>query len=255
MNRAKEFCQKNWYVFLTALVLFSGVGCSSMIPKSVELGQRQVEALPVMTPKETERLRQAAALAVEKAAVASIEAAKVDAPPEVSAPLLEALELSSAVATSLGPPLKPALSPEVAAAVLRDLARLNNRIDKFAIRNDRWAGYDIEGSGRLQVPYFVWAGGSVLLFVAIFVAARMGLSLLANANPVVAGVFGGARVAGSLAAKMASNVIKGGDKFKAAVRDANRALSPEEIIELFRAEQEKAQDHDVKVVIDTVTKK
>jgi hypothetical protein len=221
----------------------------------VEIGQRKVHAVPTVTAREAERLRQAAGLAASLTQEAAIEAAKVNVPPTVSKPLGEAAALSGAVSTALGPPSKPAASPSVSEDVVRDKARLNARLEKFRARNDRDEGKAIEGTGFLKVPYFAWVGGFLLIVLIGFVALRTFLAIAANSNPIVGGVLGGVRVAGALAGKGLTAVVHAGEQFKAAVKKADRALSPDEVIAMFRAEQNNAQDLDVKQVVGQVTKK
>ncbi|WP_196301940.1 hypothetical protein, partial [Streptococcus pneumoniae] len=78
-------------------------------------------------------------------------------PETVILPAGETAILSEAVADSVGPPLKPSNDP---APVLADklshtIAVLDKRLEQFKEDNNENAGKKIEGTGLLQIPYFV----------------------------------------------------------------------------------------------------
>lgn len=251
MQKAKTIFQAS----LAALALATFSGCSTLIPKKVELGQREVQAVPKETSKEVERRKQAAEFAARKISEAVAAAERDRAGFEVVFPAKDAEKAARAVSLSLGPPLKPAKSGDVSEEVIRDVAELDGRLEEFREFNDEWEGHKIEGSGRVQVPYFLWVGGIFLLLAVGYIALKIGLGILANANPAVGGGLAAVRVAGSLAGKALGQVLKGGEAFKNKIKDTFSKDEADKILAAFRDHQEKHQDDDAQDLIRRLTKK
>jgi hypothetical protein len=237
---------------LAALALAALSGCGTLIPKRVEFGQREVQPVPEETAKELERRRQAAEFTARKLDQV-VEAAKKDhAGFEVVLPAEQARSTARALTISLGPPLRPAKDSN-AEEVVRDVAKLGVRLEKFKEEQARWVGHKIENSGRVKVGYFTWVGGILLLVAVGFVGLRIALKVAANANPVVAGAAGVVKVAGALAGRGLQQIVKAGESWKNKIKQSKSALSPEEVIGMWRTEMEKSQDAEVRSVIEKVT--
>jgi hypothetical protein len=251
MRKTKTILQ----VALAAVALAAFSGCSTLIPKKVELGQREVQAVPKETAAEVERRKQAAEFAARKIAEVVDAAERNDAGIEVLTPAKAAEKAAHAVSLSLGPPIQIAWTEAIAKDVIKDVAKLDRRLEIFREFNDRWEGYKIEGSGRIQVPYFMWIGGIFLLIAAGYVALKIGLGILANANPAVGGGLAAVRVAGSLAGKALGQVLKGGEAFKNRIKETFSKDEADKILAAFRDHQEKHQDDDAQELIRRLTRK
>ncbi len=238
-------------------------GCSSLIPKRVELGQDKVEKMPVAKASEREIQRQVAQRLAQKADETFRAAISVEAPNIVAVPAAESAVLAKANSTSLGPPLKSAnplmTSTDLAAKLDTAVAKLTARIDDFREDNDKNAGHKIEGTGFLQIPYVVWLGGAVVLFVILFVVAGVGWSFLkmySLSNPPVALGLKAVQTGGALATKAVSQLIAGGKEFEKQLATKVSGVSDEakeQIIELFRASHKQESDKDVRAVVDHLT--
>lgn len=236
------------------------VGCG-LIPKSVELGQDKVKKFPAPTEQYTEALRDAAYVAHAKTLEAQ-EAASAVGVPEVIGPLRDATRLTGSVSMSLGPPLTlPPDSPTMVELLEKKLAfetaRLDREIRRFAEANNENAGKKIEGTGWLQVPYFVWAGGVVLLvFVGIFVA-QIALKVASMTSPVAAlgstVLNGGLQMGGRAAGRMVGELYKGGEVFKDVIKK-RASWTSDEIVEAFRVSHERAQDGDTRKLMRELPK-
>lgn len=228
-------------------------GCS-LIPKSVEFGQKKVRAFPTHPAAQLESERQAVALAAARAR----EAEKIaDADNSTAAiPAGESAELSEAVGRSIGPP-SSAWSGE-AAALSRKLdgltAKYNKLLDKFADRNDEFAGKKIEGTGFLQIPYFVYIGGIFVIGWIIWMVLRAVTTAAAGANPAVAVGLKAAQVGGRALSRGFSQLVKGGEQFKDEVKkEFSDAEVQEKVLKLFRASHQTSQDADVQSLIKNLT--
>lgn len=217
-----------------ALGLTLLVGCSTLIPKRVELGQDKVEKLPVAKSSERETQRQAAQRAALRADETYRAAISEGSTPAVVLPAAETTVLADSVSRSLGPPLSPASPSLPSEALARKLdtavAKLNSRIDDFRDDNDKNAGKKIEGTGFLQIPYIVWLGGAVVLFIALFVVVGLGWTALkaySLSNPPVALGLKAVSLGGSLASKAVGQLVKGGEKFKEKLQSEIPGLTDE----------------------------
>lgn len=236
-------------LFSLLLLSVAFTGCH-LIPKKVEFGQDKVKAFPTMKASDHETQRQVAQRAAQKSDETLRAAIKTDAAPEVVAPAKEASVLSDSVASSLGPPLSPASkdvpSEKLAAKLDHSVAKLNERVENFKESNNENVGKKIEGTGFLQVPYFVYLGGFLLtLFIlfVIFKVAKVALSTYLNAQ--TGGAYG-------LAQKSLSQVVAGGNRFKHWLQTEVPELSAEvraKVETLFHDAHHQEQDADVKALV------
>lgn len=243
---------KRFALLLLAATLIAG--CSTFIPKRVELGQDKVQKFPQPSEKRKEAERQAAALAAQKAReaerIATLEGSGA------AKPAGEAAGLAESVSVSLGPPREP-WNGEVELLRLkveRLTAEHNIMVAKFARENDKNEGKKIEGTGWLSVPYFVWTGGALLLVFFGFIALKVVLSLLSVANPGVAVGMKVANVGGRAVSRAFSEVLEGGEAFKRRVQEKLPDVS-EQVLELFREMQERRQSTETQKMIKELTSK
>lgn len=245
---------RKWF----ALVLCAGLlaGCSSFLPKRVELFQDKVERVPTPTLREKETQKQAAALAAEKAAEALQAALLEGSSPAVVDPAEDASILTLSLTKSLGPPLDP-WDREVevlARKLLEEVADLNRRLDKFAEDQRENEGKKIEGSGVFQVPYFVWLGGAGLFVVILIFVGGIVLKVASISNPAVAV---GTRIASMGASRLArgfGQVVEAGEGFKDEIKSRFDEAQATVIKEIYRKHQERVQDNDVQAAIRELTK-
>lgn len=236
-----------WIITIALASLLTGC---SLIPKSVEFGQKKVKSFPSHPVAQLESERQAVALA----AVRAREAEKIaEADDSLAAvPAGDAAELSEAVGRSLGPPAN-AWSGDVTAlsAKLDGLtAKYNKLLDKFADRNDEFAGKKIEGTGFLQIPYFVYIGVIFVVGWIIWMLLKTFANVAGAANPGVAVGLKVAQVGGRALSRGFSQLIKGGQSFKEKI--ATEVTDPalrDKILETFRVSHQTHQDNDVQSLI------
>lgn len=248
-------------LFLALALFFTG--CSSLIPKRVELGQDKVEKVPVAKSSERETQRQAAQRAAQKSEQALQAALDTDAAPVVVAPAAEASVLTKSVSQSLGPPMSPATQPseELARKLDTAVAKLNARIEDFREDNDKNAGHKIEGTGFLQIPYFVWLGGALVFgFIAFVIVGILWTALKAYgmANPGVGLGVKAVQVGGAAASRGFGQLVAGGEKFKGWVKTELPEVSEEvreKILELFHSAHKEEADKQVQDVVDALVKK
>lgn len=232
-------------------------GCSFLLPKKVEFFQDKVQAFPEAKAGEREVQRRAAFRAEVKAKETLNAALATDADLTVVKPAAETVDLTDAVATSLGPPNKPASASQSSEDLARELrmsvAALNKRIESFKADNNENAGKKIEGTGVFQIGYFsMWAlilGGLVIVW--------FGLKVYGMVNPVVGlGVNTVGRVSSTLLRRSVTELSEGGEWFKQAIeKHTAPALTKEQILELFAREHMAAQSRDVQSIIKDLTKK
>lgn len=187
---------KKLFLALATALLFSGC---ALIPKPVELFQKKVKAFPEPSAALVEVQKQTAQRAKEAAKLTFEDAIREDSSPILRADARDSAVLTDAVATSLGPPLKNAkgTSDEVANELRAQIAKLQARIDTFQEQNSKVEGKKIEGTGFLQIPYFVYLGVVVLVLVIgwhLLHAVITALKVAGVANPAlgIAGSIGGA---------------------------------------------------------------
>lgn len=228
-------------------------GCS-LIPKSVEFGQDKVHKFPQPTAKQDELQREAAALAKQKAQETVDQALKENASPFIIAPARETEKLTDAVSTSLGPPVSARTNSALIVSGLNTaVAKHNNKVSDFAEDNDKNAGKKIEGTGWLQIPYFVYVGiVGVLIFVGWHLLKLVIEGLQAyppTAIPATVAV-GGLNVAENVAGKALKQIVAGGQGFKTWIsNEIKDADLKDKILSAFTANHETAQDEDVQTLV------
>lgn len=229
-----------------------------MIPKPVEFGQDKVQRFPAKTGAYLEAQREAAALAAAKARETHEAALAEGTSDAVVRPSGETAALTESVSHSLGPPLSPfkGEDPKDAARALdKQVAKHNNRVTDFAEGNDENAGKKIEGSGFLQIPYFLWLGIILGLLAFLWIAGRIALQILAAANPPVGVGLQVASMGGRMLSRAFSEVLKGGEAFKERVqREIDDPALREKVLHIFRSEHEKKQSADTQRVVGDLTK-
>ena len=237
------------------MLMVSGCG---LIPKKVELFQDKVHAVPVPTQKQKELQREAAQKANEKAAETLHAALAENASPDVLVPAGDAEKLTAVVSESLGAPAKR--TDEVATDQLIEdlhaqLAKLGRKMDKFTEDNNENAGKKIEGTGAIQVPYFLYAGGFVLLVFVGWHLAKLALTAASLANPGAAVGVGAMSVAGNVAAKAFTQVVAGGKNFlKWAESGIENPELRQQVIDAFTAAHKEKQDQDVQTLVKHIIK-
>ena len=250
---------------LLALIILAASGCGSLVPKRVELGQDKVEKMPIAKPAEREVQRQVAQRAAVKADETLRAAIMEDASGVVVKPAAETAVLTDSVSRSLGPPSKPA-DPDVASERLArkldaSVAALNRRIEEFRDDNDKNAGHKIEGTGFLQVPYFVWLGGAFVLIVVCVVIAGLAwtaLKIYGISNPPVALGLKAVQTGGSLAAKAVGQLVHGGERFKEWLHTELPHVSDDvkkAILDLHESAHKETADEAVQHVVKELTRK
>jgi hypothetical protein len=257
--------QVNTKQFLTVILLAGalGAGCSTLIPKKVELFQDKVATVPEPKPRELEVQRQAAQRAHEKAREALDAAFDTQAAPQVVVPVQEVEKLTEAVSVSLGPPLKPAPTNVPSAVLATELrtavAKLNQRMDDFKADNNENAGKKIEGTGLFQVPYFVWLGGFLLFaFIGVIVLGVLWsfVKMFAMTNPPTQLGVSAVQLGTGFVKRALSEVAKGGEEFKKRLsKTVSDPALQGQIKDLFREEQLKAQSRDTQDLLGKMTEK
>lgn len=240
---------------LFSLLLLSGCG---LIPKNVEFFQRKVHEVPELTSTQKEYQKRAAYLAKQRAVDVVDNALTSGASTNVIVPARDVEKLTDAVSTSLGPPVTPSTNADTAVENLtRAVAKLDRSIDAFKEKNDRDAGKKIEGTGFIQIPYFVYLGVVVLVIVVGWHLAKTALTVASVAQPAAGVGVGVMNVAGSLAGKGFSQVVAGGKKFLDWVNSEASGLEPglkDKLTKAFTDSHQAVQDHDVQTVVKTLIK-
>lgn len=246
-------------LLLATAFLFSGC---ALIPKPVELFQKKVKSFPEASAKQVEVQRETAQRAKEAASTTFVAAVHENVSANVLAPARDTVVLTDAVATSLGPPAKPSVAPadELATELRGQIAKLNRKIDAFAEANEKVEGKKIEGTGFLQIPYFVYVGLVVLVVVVGWHLAKTALLAGSIANPALAPLLGVARSGmGAVeadAGKGVRQLVAGGQSFlsKLETEVTDPALR-QRLKDLFTSSHKQAQDEDVKATVDKLNGK
>lgn len=232
-----------------------------LVPKKVEFFQDKVKAVPEQTAREQETQRQAAHRTYEKSQQALSSALVEGCSTNVVMPASETVVLAKAVSTSVGPPLAPSTLPskELAAKLDTAGAALDRRLEAFKEDNNENTGKKIEGTGLFSVPYLVVLGAALLgiFVIIIFVGlAWTAVKLYALSNPPLALGLKAVQTSASFAKQALSEVLKGGEEFKKAVKTvvADPALQ-QQVLDLFRVNQERAQAPTTQDVIKELTTK
>jgi len=234
-------------ILLAGLTLLSGC---SLIPKKVEFGQDKVKKFPAHPSAQLEAERQAVKLAAEKARQAELEATLDGS--AAAEPAGDAAELSEAVGRSIGPPSAPWTADVSALSRKLDTqtAKFNAALAKFKDGNDENAGKKIEGTGFLQIPYFVYLGVVFAIGWVIWIVLKTVSNAAAAANPGVAVGLKVAQVGGKVLSRGFSQLVKGGQTFKDKIgKEIEDPALRERILEVFRASHQTNQDSDVQTLI------
>ena len=249
--------------FLAASLAILLTGCGTLIPKSVEFGQDKVAKFPEPKAAEKEKQRQAARMAADRAEQTLENALTCNAPFEVIKPAEDTAVLTDAVAESVGPPKTPAPVDKEARAMAAELrstmAKLASRIDSFKSDNNENTGKKIEGTGWLQIPYFVYillVGAMVFVGFILMGLAWTFLKMYGLSNPPVQLGVTAVQAGAGFLKRALSEVVSGGEKFKedvmAHVKDP--ALQ-EKLKEVFRISQERVQSQDTQALVQAMTPK
>lgn len=244
---------------IATIVIVTLLGCGTLLPRRVELFQDKVRAVPVATTRENEVEKQAAAAAADTAQQTLLAAVKEDASTSVIYPATDTAALTRAVSTSVGPPLTPWKGDFqlLAAKLDSSVAALDRRLESFKKNNDENAGKRIEGTGLLQVPYFVWLGGAFIVFILLLVGFSvlwMVLKTMASANPIASLGVRAVEMGAQTATRGFTQLVAAGEQFKDKIKqDLDPAIATK-VLEMFRTNQQIAQDHDIKQAVDHLTK-
>lgn len=241
-------------ILLAAVML---AGCSTLIPKKVELFQDKVKSFPEPSFSELEPQRQAALMAHEKAVQVVDAALAEQSSTNVVRPARQVERLTGAMTVAAGPPKKPAtVEPEaLASQVLSGVNAQNKRVEDFKKQNDENAGKKIEGTGLIQVSYIWWVGGIAALVFVLFTGAKLVLTILSAANPAASIGLNVMNAAQSVVTKGFSQLVQGGENFKDWV---NKEIQDEglrdKILKAFQSQHKQAQDSDVQRTVENITR-
>jgi hypothetical protein len=235
---------------LLVALLVGLCGCGTLIPKKVELFQDKVKSVPVAKASEREIQRQAAFMASQLSLKTAVSLIGENSP--LSKDASDTALLTGAISESLGPPLRPSNDPaaELAAELRRTIARLNERLDDFRQGNNENVGKKIEGTGLIQVPYVLWAGGFVVMLFIGYVLLKIAVGIASAMNPGVAFGRNAVQFGARGLAKAFSQVVKGGQDFKKALdQKIDDPALRQQVLDLFVSSQKQAQDEDAKAAI------
>jgi hypothetical protein len=245
----------SYLLSLAALVFLTG--CGTLIPKRVELFQDKVRKFPEATQAAKEVQREAALRAKEKANETLVAAVAEQASPAVITPATETVVLTDVVSEVLGPPAK---RPDIDTKALADevrktLAVLSKKVDSFKEDSNENVGKKIEGTGLVQVPYFVWLGGFLVFAFIAYHVLKLVLTAASAANPGAAIGVGAMNVAGSTASRAVVQLVSGGKEFLKWANDTieDPALK-QKVVDAFLTSHKEKQDGDVKAVVDHLIK-
>jgi hypothetical protein len=241
--------------FLLCAIFLAVGGCSLLLPKKVELGQDKVEKFPVATFAQKEVVKQA----VARATVEAREAEKIAIMDSslASIPAGNAASLTEAVGRSLGPPAEPwkAEVSLLAEKVDRLTSKFDKTVEKFAVENDKNQGKKIEGTGWFQMNYFGFIGIGLVVLWLLFIVAKVALGMVSAANPAVGlGLNVVGRVGSAAVSKGFSEIIRGGENFKNAVKTKLEPAVAEKVLELFQNHHRMEQSPDTQKIVETLTR-
>lgn len=231
-------------------------GCSTFIPKKVELGQDKVQKFPEKKSSEREVQRQAADRAARESLDLLITLLKGDVPTNVVDKAEGVARITDSVSDSLGPPLSPnsESSMNLVNRLNRATAKLDERVIDFKDDNNENAGKKIEGTGWFQVSYVAWVGGALFLLVVGVAIMKVVMQVLSAMNPGVALGTRAAALGGKALSTAFSQVVKGGQDFKKSLGTiVNDESLRQKIVDLFTSSHKKAQDETTKQVVNHLT--
>jgi len=148
---------------------------------------------------------------------------------------------------------------KLAASLTLQSAKYAARVADYKADIEPLEGKKVEGTGWLQIPYFLWIGLLVGGVWIAFHAAKAATAIAGVANPAV-GLASGAlsglgNLTGSAVGKMFRQVVAGGESFRAAVAklDIDAKLKAT-LDEMFVTHHKVAQDETTKKLVDNLTK-
>jgi len=242
------------FAVLAAAVLMAGCG---LIPKPVEIGQSKVKAVPEKTARAIEAEKQAAQLVARRTSEAR-DAVLSQSYTNALAPLTDARDAAVGLSYSLGSPARPwdSSGAELALRLGGLEAKLDRALTQYREDTAPLVGKKIEGTGILQISYFLWlaivAGGLFLIWI--------GIQLVGAVYPPVGlgvrGLSAAGRIGGRTAARALEQVVRGGEAFKEALDRSDlddRAKAA--VLDLLRRHQTASQDDHVQVLIQNLTRR
>ena len=237
-------------LFVLVLLLSS---CAALLPADKEFFQKKVPSFPDKD-KKVEIQKQTAAVLATKVDQAYDAGLAYNIDSHAMAPLAEAHVLARPLSESLGQPLKPYTGDVTnLVGILHILeAKYDAALSKLETKLDGLEGKKIEGTGAIQIPYFLYLAiivgvGALLVFI---------FKIVAIANPPLA-IAGTAVSAGAgLVKRGFGEMIEGGEHFKDLV--AEKFEDPKlqaHILDLFRQAHMTKQSRDVQDVVKALTAK
>jgi hypothetical protein len=244
---------RNGLIAIGVACLVTGCG---LMPKAVEFGQRKVRAVPEKTEKAVEAERQAAQFIARATSEARDEALRSHYT-NVIPPLTEARDAAGGLSYSLGAPLRP--WTDSGAELARRLgyleARLDRDLDRYREKVAPDVGKKIEGTGIVQIPYFLWlaivAGALFLIWTGVKVVG----AVYPPVGLGVAGVSAAGRIGARTASRALAQIVRGGEAFKEALRRSDiddKAKSA--VFDLLRRHQMVSQDEPVQRLVQEMTR-
>jgi hypothetical protein len=231
-------------------------GCQ-LIPKPVELGQKKVQAVPTKTEKQVEAEKMAADYVAKKIDQGRDQALKINASTNVIEPLTDARDAAHGLRQSLGAPRS--LWDDSGAELALRLGFLEAKLDRALAEHRQdvapLVGKKIEGTGLIQIPYFLWVGLIILFFFILWT----GLKIVGAVYPVVGLGVSGLSAAGRIGSKTVTRafaqVVKGGEAFKNAVdRSDLDDKAKAWVVDNLRRHQMESQDTDIQELVRKVTR-
>lgn len=242
--------KKNSVIF--ALCLLTATGCK-ILPQRVEYFQKEVQPIPEYSEAQTQRQKQAAAFVAEKTLETKEAALQTGADVSVVLPATEGAVVAEALSTAMGPPTRPyaGVAEKLAAAVQKDRAQVDQKIDKQRDRTAPLVGKEIEGTGAISMSWFTQIG----LILGFFVLVWAGLKIYGLFNPIVgAGLGVTQRVTSKVAAAAFSHTAAGLEHFKDSLR-SDAAYSKQQVKDLLATALQKRQDSNVQDLAYRITRR
>jgi hypothetical protein len=241
-------------LFILPLALL--VGCGTLIPKRVEFFQKKVTGVPEKSTAQIEKEKEAAYAASLVARVTAEAAAANHDPVTVTVPAQQTVDLTAAVSTSLGPPknvpnLTPPDTTKLSDSLVEKKGSLDSKIAAYSEKIEPLVGKKIEGTGLIRIPYFIYLGCIALVLFLVWT----GLKLYGAVNPAVGlGVNSVGRIGGSILSRGFSEVVKGGEDFKAAVKASPLTAEVKTaVLDLFQRHAMQAQSQDTQRIVQNLT--
>jgi hypothetical protein len=201
--------------------------------------------------------RETAQRAADSAAQTLHSALVEGATTNVVASATDTEKLTVAIAESVGAPEKTngKTTDNLIQALRAQEAKTDGKIDAFAKENNENAGKKIEGTGLVQVPYFAWTGGILVVLLVGWYILRTVAGAAALANPGAAVGVGALNVAGNVVGKGFQQLVKGGEAFKTWVeKEISDPVLKQKVIDTFTTLHKTAQDEDVQTVVKNLIK-